>query len=269
MIAIHEIPESNDLGSARASRAVSGASPEANLSSNKNGDGEAPSPAREARALPGDNVPGGEVRYNKRRRLPHFERPWSKFAVAFSTLRRNELIPAERDIVLESIVREHVRGRYELYVACVMPDHVHVLFEPQVKDLGGEGESIFWSLAEIFQGIKSASAHKIAKARGKRGRVWQEEYFDRLIRSESDLQEKFLYICRNPWDSGIVGSTEDYPWLWTPERLFGDDSVMSGRAGAPPAVSGASPETNLNINKHGEGEARALPGQGSRPEEVH
>ena len=45
-----------------------------------------------------------------------------------------------------------------------MPDHVHVLFEPQVKEEDREGKPVFWSVKEILQGIKSFTAHEINKA---------------------------------------------------------------------------------------------------------
>src|SRR5213078_449004 len=32
-----------------------------------------------------------------------------------------------------------------------------------------------------------------------------------------DLEEKFHYICRNPWDAGAAEADEDYAWLWTPQ----------------------------------------------------
>ena len=157
-------------------------------------------------------------RYGKRR-LPHFERPWGKYAVTFSTRNHRQLSPRERDIVLQSVVHGAEDNQYELYVACVMPDHVHLLFEPQVKEQNSSGETNFWSLTEILQGIKSTSAHRINKAAAAQGPVWEKESFDRLIRSERDLQEKFHYIARNPWDAGIVRQNEDYVWLWTPEDL--------------------------------------------------
>src|SRR5205814_1562821 len=182
----------------------------------------------------------GDVRYSKRR-LPHFERPWGKYAVAFSTHERQKLTPEQRDIVMRSALHGHEHGQYELYVACVMPDHVHLLFEPQIKEETEKGESIFWSLPEILHGIKSSSAHRINKQREMAGPVWEKESFDRLIRSETDLQEKFLYICRNPWDSNFVVPNEDYPWLWTQER---------SSAGAPKRAR----------------EARALPGEETQPE---
>ncbi len=189
------------LGSARASRALSGAPPESSEA----------------------------IKYSKRN-LPHFERPWAKYAVAFSTYQRRALSNKERDVVLQSICYGHERLQYELYAACVMPDHVHLLFEPQVKDEGETGESIFWLLTDILRGIKSSTAHRINKLRSETGPVWERESFDRLIRAESDLEEKFSYICATPWNSNVVDPTEDYRGLWT-------EGVSSARA--PKTARGA------------------------------
>ena len=172
-----------------------------------------------------------ETQYSKRC-LPHFERPWGKYAVAFSTHERKKLTPSERDIVLRSAVCGHERGQYELYVAYVMLDHVHLLFEPQPKEIGAEGQSVFWSLSEILQGIKSSTAHRINKERGATGSVWEKESFDRLIRSETDLQEKFAYICRSPWDSNVAEQNEDYAWLWTQE-MSGERTRLACRFRCP------------------------------------
>jgi len=173
-----------------------------------------------------------------RRSLPHFERPWAKYAVTFSTRERRPLSADERDIVLASVLYGHNHGQYELYAACVMPDHLHLLFEPQVKESTDDGSPVFFSLTEILQGIKSSTAHRINKAAGRQGeQVWEKESFDRLIRSDADFEEKFNYIVRNPWEAGVVGPDEDYLWVWTPE-------VAS--AGAPkPAREGAcAPQTH-------------------------
>jgi 5-methyltetrahydrofolate--homocysteine methyltransferase len=158
------------------------------------------------------------VLYGKRR-LPHFERPWAKYAVTFSTRNHRQLAAHERDVVLQSIIHGAAHNQYELYIACVMPDHVHLLFEPQVKEQGDDGGTIFWSLTEILQAIKSTTAHRINKTAATQGALWEKESFDRIIRSERDLQEKFRYIARNPWDAGIVNQNEDYAWLWTQEDL--------------------------------------------------
>ena len=184
-----------------------------------------------------------EIHYSKRH-LPHFERPWGKYAVAFTTDERRGLAAPERDIILSSILHARTRRQYELYVACVMPDHVHLLFEPQPKKQDDDGRTTFWSVSTILQGIKSTTAHRINKLRGTVGIVWQSESFDRLIRSERDLHEQFQYICKNPWQAGIVGPNEDYPWLWTPDR-----DICSARApnsaGEAPALPGSVAQSLL------------------------
>jgi putative transposase len=139
-------------------------------------------------------------------------------------------VAKERDLVLQSLCYGHEHRQYNLYAACVMADHVHLLFEPQIKDESATGQTLFWPLTEILHGIKSSSAHRINKMRGTTGPVWEKESFDRVIRSESDLQEKFSYICRNPWDSKVADENDDYPWLWTQD--------MSS-AGAPKTARGA------------------------------
>ena len=183
-----------------------------------------------------------KARHTPSRRLPHFERPWGKYMATFSAADRRTLTDAERDIVLACVLFPHRRSRYELYAACVMPDHVHLLFEPQIKSEGQSGEMIFYSLAELLQSVKSVSAHKINELRCKSGAVWDRESFDRLIRSEADLQEKYHYICANPEKST---SQPDNRWIWTFD--------IHNRAVEPTAAEafGASPNTAR--------ESRALP----------
>jgi RecG-like helicase/REP element-mobilizing transposase RayT len=158
-----------------------------------------------------------------RRDLPHFERPWAKYAITFATRDHRQLSEKARDVVMESLLWWKDR-RYELYAACVMPDHVHLLIEPMVEREDEPGKPIFFSLSKILHSIKSSTANQINKIDNVRGTVWETESFDRLIRSESDLQEKFAYIVRNPWDSDVVGQNEDYPWIWTQEDEYRKES---------------------------------------------
>jgi alanyl-tRNA synthetase/REP element-mobilizing transposase RayT len=182
-----------------------------------------------------------EPKYS-RRNLPHFERPWAKYMVTFSTRERRKLTSPERDLVLKSVLYAHAHRQYQLYAACVMPDHVHLLFEPQIKEEDKDGKTVFWSLSEILQGIKSASAHNINKSLNQSGHVWEQESMDRMIRGQSDLEEKFHYICRNPWDAGVVELKENYPWLWTPD-VSGPRAVA--RVDAADAASAATREARV------------------------
>jgi cobalamin-dependent methionine synthase I/REP element-mobilizing transposase RayT len=192
-----------DRGSARGPRAVSGGPPET----------------------------FSDIHYSKRHR-PHFERPWAKYAITWSTNARQKLSDAARKIVLDCILYWNER-RYELYAACVMPDHVHILIEPQVRSQSSKATE-FYSLTEILHTLKSFTAHKINELEEKSGPVWERESFDRVIRSESDLQEKFNYITRNLWDAGVAQPGEDYPWMWFPGK---ETSRPAAEMGTPAACA--------------------------------
>jgi RecG-like helicase/REP element-mobilizing transposase RayT len=155
------------------------------------------------------------ARYS-RRRLPHFEKPWAIYAVTIGTKKRRCFSPKARTIALDALRYFHGK-RYELFAACVMPDHVHFLIQPWPKENDDSGNVVFWSLKELLHSIKSFSAHAINKTERQHGGVWEKERFGRYIRSDQDLIEKFNYILRNPWDSGVAQQNEDYPWVWAQE----------------------------------------------------
>ena len=199
-----------DLGSARVSRA---------------GDGGAPS-----RTFPEVDVVLG-ARYS-RPRVPHFEKAWTIYAVTIATKKDRCLSPKARTTVLNSLRHFHNK-RYEMFAACVMPDHVHLLIQPWPKGGDDKANTSFWRLSELVHSIKSFSAHEINEIENKSGSIWEKERFDRYVPSDRDLQEKFHYILRNPWDSGVAKQNEDYPWVWTQDdesrnkRLFRRDAETS------------------------------------------
>src|SRR5438477_3670249 len=136
-----------------------------------------PGSARGSRAVSGGPPETFDTYYSKRR-LPHFERPWAKYAITWSTSGRQRLSDGARKIILDCILYWNER-RYELYAACVMPDRVHILIEPRLKQEASDATE-FYSLTEILHTIKSFTAHKINKAEQKSGQVLGRESFDRL-----------------------------------------------------------------------------------------
>ncbi len=182
------------VGSAAVPAAASGVSPDAPPSA-------AGAPQKSQGAL-----------YSKSHGLPHFERPWGKYLLTVTTQDRRVLSPEARQITLDAI--QHFHGsRYILFSAVVMPDHFHMLIEPQPKEWDTEGNPIFWSLGDLMHSIKSFAAKQINKLTGASGTVWERDYHDRLIRSDSDLWEKFEYITSNPARSGLTDGGA-YPYIF-------------------------------------------------------
>ena len=195
-------------------------------------------------ALPKTSAPESKgALYSKPHCLPHFERPWGKYLLTVTTRERHILPPQARQITLDAI--QHFHGsRYILFAAVVMPDHFHMLIEPQPKEYDAEGHPIFWELGALMHSIKSFTAKEINKAEGATGTVWERDYHDRLIRSDTDFGEKFDYITTNPQRSELT-KEGPYPFVWS--RGWSETSVAElrlGSAGVPPAASGILPEAS-------------------------
>src|SRR5215470_1312434 len=117
--------------------------------------------------------------YIYRRHLPHWRLSLATYFVTWRLHRSQpDLPPEERDSIVDAI-RRFDQQRYRLFAYVVMNDHVHVLVTPS--------ETV--RLENLVQAWKSSTAH-LLKKRGRRGCIWQAEYFDRIVRSGSDLAEK-------------------------------------------------------------------------------
>lgn len=90
--------------------------------------------------------------------------------------------------VVASTLRHFDGKRCDLFAFVIMPNHVHVL----VRLTGGQ------DLGKVLHSWKSFSAHRINAVLGSRGRVWQRDYFDRLVRDGAHFRRCVRYIRRNP-----------------------------------------------------------------------
>lgn len=123
--------------------------------------------------------------------LPHLQRSTAPVFITFNTADRWVLPDTARDIVLDSCVHDHMKTM-ELHIAVVMPDHVHVVLTP----LADYDRMRIYPVSEIMWGIKSASVHRINKALERKGKVWQDEYFDTLIVRSDSLQQRSIMSVR-------------------------------------------------------------------------
>ena len=103
-----------------------------------------------------------------------------------------------RDPELAKIVADsltHFDGvRYHLGDFVVMPNHVHLLV-----CLRGTTE-----IEDVCESWKHFTATEINRHLGRRGRFWQEESFDHLVRSPEQFRRFQLYIAQNPVKAGLA-----------------------------------------------------------------
>jgi REP element-mobilizing transposase RayT len=125
--------------------------------------------------------------------------------------------------------------RYRLLAWVVMPNHVHVLFQP----IQG------WTVAKIVASWKKFTARKICDDRRDSGEgpsapVWHREYWDRFIRDQRHFEQTVEYIHLNPVKAGLVVAAES--WRWS-SAYFGNAGSLRIRndANREIGVPGAEP----------------------------
>ena len=92
--------------------------------------------------------------------------------------------PAVRQIIVDAL--HHFHGeRYHLGSLAVAGNHVHLLVAPH------EG----MELPSVIHSWKSYTANAINKAVGRTGRLWMDEYFDRILRNQVHLEAVEEYIA--------------------------------------------------------------------------
>ena len=94
---------------------------------------------------------------------------------------------------------------YELHAYCVMPNHVHLL----IRALKDEQDS-YYRISNIVKTLKTYTAKEINKALNKTGTVWDNYYFDRIIRDVDSYHNVVKYILENPVVAGLVDNEENW-----------------------------------------------------------
>jgi putative transposase len=137
-----------------------------------------------------------------RRNLPHLRARGHMYFVTWRLANlQPDLFPEERTIVVDAL-RWFQGQRYDLWGFVVMNDHVHVLVMPEDD----------FTLEAILHSWKSFTASRLQKVSGRRGAIWQDESFDRVVRNEEELYEKMDYILNNPAKRWL--DQQQYRWVW-------------------------------------------------------
>jgi REP-associated tyrosine transposase len=139
--------------------------------------------------------------------------------------------PRVAALVRSSLHYLHER-KYHLFAYCVMPNHVHAIFQPNPDEARrpdeapvGETEDARSPLAGIMHSLKSYTAHEANKLLGRSGQFWQHESYDHWVRDEEELERIVRYVNANPVAAGLAARPEDWFWGSAHERYVTDGDV--------------------------------------------
>jgi putative transposase len=143
-------------------------------------------------------------------RIPNWL-PWEQRSVYFITFcieRRRPVLanPGAWEICLRIFSR---LDEWTTLAVIAMPDHLHALVAPLDRDASVAAFSKWfkrWFDEEycrpsVPDGVPANETWK-----------WQEGCFDRLLRSDESLSDKWEYLRQNPVRAGLVAKPEDWPF---------------------------------------------------------
>ena len=82
-----------------------------------------------------------------------------------------------------------------------MPDHVHLFVRGDYN----------FRLGPWIGALKQALAKAATLSRAK-GQIWEEGFFDHILRSNESYSQKWNYVRKNPVRAGLVKSAADWPY---------------------------------------------------------
>jgi len=128
--------------------------------------------------------------------------PWEKSVIDFVTM----CVKDRRQVLANKSVFEAIKKtiaqlrRWRVLAGVIMPDHSHWIVSP-VEDRG-------LSVGDFSTGFKRV----LRKTLSSQSWEWQRGCFDRLLRSDENLRNKWIYVQDNPVRQRFVQKAEDWPY---------------------------------------------------------
>ena len=149
---------------------------------------------------------GFGVKRNFGKRPPRLDRVFDAsplYFVTFCTHQRRPLLA--RDEVHAAFVLFAKRAERDFNVAVgryvIMPDHVHLFVR------GGQDFSL-----GRWVGLLKQVLTKAANLSRAEGQLWEEGFFDHVLRSDESYSQKWNYVRENPVRAGLVRSVAEWPY---------------------------------------------------------
>ncbi|HKO36603.1 MAG TPA: transposase [Pyrinomonadaceae bacterium] len=118
---------------------------------------------------------------------------------------------------IECLKNLRVQLSFGVFIYCLMPNHFHALFGPR------ESAKTLGSICGAFKSLSTRHYWN-----WHRGKLWQRQFFDHIIRNQQDFEETVEYIRMNPVRRGLVADPAEWPYT-------GRLDYLGKRAGTSPA----------------------------------
>ena len=148
--------------------------------------------------------------------LRRLERVWIDRPIYFMTtctFRRRAILATDdvADILIDEWRNAHDSHGWAMGRYVIMPDHVHFFCRAELDAK---------SLPIFMQKWKQWSSKRMTRELKLAGGIWQEEFFDHVLRSSESYSQKWNYVKENPVRAGLVKKSDDWPFQGEIESLM-------------------------------------------------
>jgi putative transposase len=159
------------------------------------------------------------VRHTARLRWGRCSETSARYFVTACTNKREPVLTDQGADILRIIAKLHTEHDALVHAATVMPDHIHLLLTLGVRLRLGQ------LVAKVKSMSQKAAAHKWR---------WQDDFFERRVRTKESLEDYARYIFMNPYRSNLLRLDERWPWWFCPEESQFEFPALIGQGNAIP-----------------------------------
>ncbi|HVP45097.1 MAG TPA: transposase [Bryobacteraceae bacterium] len=118
----------------------------------------------------------------------------------------------EFGLLTQAFITVRKRTQFSLCAYCFLPDHWHAILLPEERA----------SISDIAMRIKIAAYRRISKARECPQPIWQNRFYDHIIRTRTEFDQTVEYIHQNPVEKGLVKIQAD--WMWSSAAWYANQT---------------------------------------------
>ena len=148
----------------------------------------------------------------RHRHLRRLGRLWLEAPLYFITTNVSQRLPLLATDEAVAVMREVWENAESLYgwrvgAYVVMPDHVHFFC--------GTASDRAKPLGTVIGKWKEWTAKHLSRRHGHPAQLWQDGFFDHVLRSDESYDEKWNYVRQNPVRAGLAATPEEWSYWGT------------------------------------------------------
>ena len=133
--------------------------------------------------------------------LRRYHREGNIYFITSVTYERKPVLVDNIDLLWTGFGAVNDKSAFNMMAWVILPDHFHIVIDPKQHDISNILQRIKMSFAALWRKRMNLVC----------GRVWQNRFWDHIIRDQEDLNRHIDYIHFNPVKHRYVNSPYDWP----------------------------------------------------------